>query len=396
MGIYGNLTYSVQSSLLEQYIDNSFLEAVLGPSADIKKKIKALKDKENITESDIKEIYKEIESVENKKEKQELYTGLATFLVGFITVYVGTFLTGTAPLPTSIIMTIAGLSMMFGGTSVTDKTIDKFYYDLLKIEAKVKKAKDKAEKLDDKDKVEGCQKIIDACEKFKTKRRQSLRSKAVGESLFVEEDVDFLLEYKGNDVKNNIFIQVLNDVDDICKMNMDKISTCEDTVSKLMTLGKQCNKRNANDSLVKARNIGRQTNEEISKITKDYYGPLTFELIKSEVKKFNNKYGSISMQEKKKLADKLNKYKQKLKNIGEKYSTNNKSYVKEWMDIADDIESYNTNVSREFIDLASSWLDMIVNEVNATLDDINYILYLLDIEKTEKSIIYKVLNFKSR
>lgn len=394
MGIYGdNLTrVSVNKSLLERYIDDCFLESSLGLS-DIEKEIKALKDKDNLTESDIKKVYNKIQKIENDEQRKRLNTYFLTMLIGMFSTWAGAIISGENPLLAAPIMIVGILLVIGSGKAYDNAQVDDLYYKLMKIEAKAKVAKDKAEKLDDKEQAKECQKVIDACEKLKVDKRRSLRDKALRESTMYE-DSDLLLEYKGNDVKNNIFIQVLKDVDDICKMNMDKISAYEDILSKMLSIGRTSNSKNVKDNLLKCRNIGRDANNKLPEISKDYYGPLTFDLIKKEVRKFNNKYGSISMQEKKKLADKLNKYKDKLNTIGENYSSGSSSFNKECINILDKIESFDVAARREFADLLSSWLDGLLDEVNYTIGDINYVLKLLDIERLERSIIYKALNLR--
>ena len=301
-------------------------------------------------------------------------------------------------LPAGLAIFSGSMLLEYLGIKDLDKTdIDQFYYKLMKIEAQARKNKAKAEKLDDGDeRVKSLEKVINICEELKKKRKEALNAATKNKDEDIEESVlyeDYLLEYKGNDIKNDIFIQVLDDVDDLCKMNMDKISTFENAVSTMMNLAKNSNEKSIKNNLVKARQLGRDTNDEINKI-KSYYGPLTFALVKSEVKKFNNKYSSVSMQEKKKLAAKLTAYRKKLVEIGKKYEYNS-SLDKEWIKVLDKLETYDVSARNEFLDLVGSWASGIINEVNWTIGDIDAILKLMDIERLEKSIIYKVMNLGS-
>ena len=391
MSIYGNqliLRSKRNPSILENYLDNSFLESVLNEAAvNVEKEINSLKDKEKVTEDDIRQIYKKIQTVEDKKAKVRLIRGLINWLISLCAL--GASLGTGFPIPLSI------TSIIFSKASFADFSkldIDQFYYKLMKIEAQARKNKAKAEKLDDKEKVKDLEKIIDICEDFKKKRKEALNTEKVEESV-VYEYADYLLEYKGNDIKNDIFIQVLDDVDDLCKMNMDKISAYENAVSKMITLAKNCSEKSIKNDLIKARDIGRKTGDELNKV-KSYYGPLTFNLIKSEVQKFNNKYSSVSMEEKKKLAAKLNAYKKKLVEVGKKYEAGS-NLEKEWIKTLDKLETYDVAARKEFLELVDSWITGIINEVNLTIGDIDYVLKLMNIEKLEKSIVYKVMNLRS-
>lgn len=401
MSIYGDqliLGSKRNPSILENYLDNSFLESILNEaSVNIEKEINSLKDKEKITEKDIKEICKKIGDIEDKKAKVRLNRGLINVMIGLLGSYVSMIITMSGDVNFGLPISVGSLILSLVGSRDLDKQeIDQFYYKLMKIEAQARKNKAKAEKLDDGDeRVKELDKVINICEELKKKRKEILASNSkedLKEST-VYESSNYLLEYKGNDIKNDIFIQVLDDVDDICKMNMDKISAYEDAVSKMMTLGRNSNEKSIKDNLVKAREIGRKTGEDLNKI-KSYYGPLTFNLIKSEVKKFNNKYSSVTMGEKKKLAEKLNAYKKKLIEIGKNYEENS-TLEKDWTKILDKLETYDVAARKEFLDLVNSWMVGIINEVNWTINDIDTVLKLMNIEKTEKSIIYKVMNLKS-
>lgn len=317
------------------------------------------------------------------------------------------FTTSTGALITTAEISTVGIPITAAGLIITlvacatvnKNVVDKAYYDIMKQEAKARVALKKAEKLDDTERVKGLQKVIDICEELKKERKNFLVSKRtntqesadMNNDSVVYEEYDYLTELRVNDVKNDIFVQVLDDCDDICKMNMDKIKTYEATVLKIFDLMKTSKDKNViKQNLTKARQAGRDTNDAIKKI-KGIYGPITFGFIKTEVKKFNNKYSYITMAEKKKLAAKLEQYKSKLREYGEKYKVNG-SFDKQLIPCIDKLDSLDVAARNEFVGLINSWLDGIIKEVNWTIEDINYILNLLDIEKTENSIVYKALN----
>lgn len=398
MGIYGTMVLNkpleTTSTILEDYIDNSFLESVLNESSSFKNfenSINELKKKDKIEDKDIKNLTKELKSIQDEHQKKrafKIFIDFAAMMIGYGLVIASPTITiSIAALCAEI---ISGFKLCI---DTNPEEVEYAYYKIMQYEAKAKVNKKKAEKLgESKEELKRFDDIIDLCEKLKKARKDALVGKDKKEESANESVV---LEYKGNDVKNEIFIQVLEDVDDICKMNIDKINIYENALNDMLSLMKKSsNASSIKDNLVKSRNIGRDTGKKIQEI-KGYYGPLTFNLVKSEVKKFNNKYSEITMSEKKKLAEKLSKYKDKLQSIGKKYSANSE-FFKEYIKILDKIESQDVAARNSFADLADSWVNAIIYEINATIADIDFVLKELNIEKTENSIIYKALNFRSK
>lgn len=397
-GIYGNIllennNINIESNI-EKYIKECFLEQVLNESSiNIRSQINNLSKKDKITEKDIKDLYKQISEIENKKQQISLIIGLCIYIIGIFGVYVGALTSYSLP-KDGLKITAGSLIAVFTGAASLKIDVDKFYYKLMKLLAQTKKARDKAEKLGEDKVVKECEKVISIIEKLKFEARDEAKNKNnenVNESSLLE-SVDYLLEYKGNEVKNNIFIQILDELDDLCKMNLDKITSTDKYIQDAYKLCKKSNKTNIKSNLTEVRKLGRELNSKLSNI-KGYNGNLSFRLLQKEINKFNTKYSSITMNEKKKLAEKLESYKKKLNEFSKKYSENSE-FEKEYIEFYDYLEAIDIPAKNEIIEVMNSWITKIRQEINLTVEDIDVIIKTLNIEKTEKSIVYKMMNLK--
>ena len=401
MSVYGDLVVKPSEvSNLEQYLESAFLESVLNEAAnDIMKDIKALMNKKEIKPEEFKEIASRIKEIEDKKT---LNACVALFFTSYIGALSAIMVTASGVIMPGLALSFAGCAgMVLSVKGMQKASIDQFYYKLLQLEAKAKKNKARAERAEDEEQVKTCEKVIEICEKLRTERKNYLTSAARGdenkseeneevEESTVFESAEYLTEFKGNEVKNNVFIQVLDDVDELLRVFMDRIKLYDETATKMKAIASTATEKNINDKLVECRKLGREAGEEDRKL-KGINGQLTWSLVKMEVSKFNNKYSYITMSEKKKLAAKMQAYQKKLNEYAKKYSSDSPD-EEEWIKLLDKLESINISARNEFSSLINSWMNGVISEVNATNNDINTTLKDLNIEKTEKSIVYKVLN----
>lgn len=418
MSIYGNLfTPQNHISLVESYIDNVFLEEVLNESkVNVKKELKELSKKEDPKVEDAIAILKKIEEINDPVERQKLMEDVnkaaLSMIVNIPLVYGG--LAVIAVLPSAAIPITIATSTMFTVTyfdyifkiNKLDKQFEKnvkIYKELLKAHAKAKKSLNKAEKLENEEEVKRLQKIINVIDDIKKKEKTILyqaelkqpdKEKFSVDESVVYEDFDYLVEFKGNEEKNNIFIQVLDDVDKMLKSRADIIDTLEDSCNKVFNMTKSVKAENIREAIEKVYQIDKQTANAITKI-EGYYPNLTMRFIRSEVRKFNNKYSEITMNEKKKLAVKLQQYKKKMQDFGYKYEEESQ-IQKEWIKAIERMENDNIKSSYQLAKYAQNWYKMIIDYVNESIELINDIEKLLNVEKGQKSIIYKVLNIKSK
>ena len=85
--------------------------------------------------------------------------------------------------------------------------------------------------------------------------------------------------------------------------------------------------------------------------------------------------------------------KKQIYNISSQYSRSNKEFESKVLSLYDEIAKAGKSATLDTpYETLTSWLQYIINECNYTIGDIDGIIKDLNIEKTEKSIIYKALN----
>ena len=386
MGLYGN-TFMEEYTEIGNYIDTYFLEEVLNEGANnAKNKIKELLNKDDITESDLKKV---VDMIYNEKDKSSKWQ-MAGMAIGTIIIIIGTFMAFSS----STITILKGGTTAVAGYIVTllaaSKEPDEPYEKLMKLEAKARKNLNRAKAAEDEEKIKKFEKAIELFEAIKKEYRQKLRNKFLGVDESAIEDTDIITEMKGNEIKNDVFKQVLDDLDDLCKMNLEKIKSYDTAIENIIKTANTVNKENSKETIVEMRKIGRKVIEDRNKI-KGYYGSLSFQLLKKQVTSFNNKYSYVTMQEKKKLVEKLRSYKKIIEKYAKKYSS--KEFENRYIDIIDKFEIADSSLRTTVYDFIDSWVSELMDECNYTIADIDSIINQLNIGATEKSIKYKLLNF---
>ena len=366
-----------------------YLESVLNESSynDLKRKIndlaKALKEGKADKE-DIKELYQEIKASGNST----LAVGYAFMLLAIVS---GLFTSIAAKsgllTPALITCIISIISSILGYTFLDKEDIDKIYRELMKTESQAMKALRIAKEDNDKDSEELAQKTIDLCEDLKKKRREILNAKAQGIEYNIDESV--ILEYKGNEIKTNTFIQVLKDIDNLVKYNFAKLDTLDNSIDQMLKLIKSSDKSNISKNYTEMVKIGRGINNDLAKV-KDIYAPLTFALLQKECKRFNNKYSQLSMAQRENLDNKMMQYN---KEIGKYYNKYNKTYQDEILTPAlDKCRNIDGGTTAQMSDLVYSWINYLISEVNYTKGDILAIGNELNVTKIKSSFLYNALN----
>lgn len=366
-----------------------YLESILNESSynDLKRKIndlaKALKEGKADKE-DIKELYQEIKASGNST----LAVGFAFMLLAIVS---GVFTSITADsgllTPALIACIISIISLILGYTFLNKEDIDKIYRELMKTESQAMKALRIAKEDNDKDSEELAQKTIDLCEDLKKKRREFLNAKASGIEYNIDESV--ILEYKGNEIKTNTFIQVLKDIDNLVKYNFAKLDTVDDSIDQMLKLIKSSNKSNISKNYTEMVKIGRGINNDLAKV-KDIYAPLTFALLQKECKRFNNKYSQLSMAQRENLDNKMMQYN---KELGKYYNKYSKTYQDEILTPAlNKCRAIDGGTTTQMSDIVYSWINYLISEVNYTKGDILAIGNELNVTKIKSSFLYNALN----
>ena len=388
MVLYRN-TFVEETTELGKYLDTYFLEEVLNEGTiNVNREIKKVLSKKEITESDIKKVTKML----NEEDNKGAVSSMVGYVIGIVVAAICVIITYSSPINMGTVLTGLGVAWAGSICSMISMSKDPYkqYMRIMKLEAKARKNLNRAKAAEDEDKIKDIEKVIEFMEALKKQYKTNLANKAKGIKESVLDESEIVTEMKGNQITNDIFKQVLDDLEDLCAMNMDKIKMYDEAIEKMLSTVEGINKDNAGQKMVDVRNIGRSVNEERSKI-KGHYGPLSFSLLKTQVTKFNNKYSYVTMSDKKKLASKLISYKSLLKKYGKKYDS--KEFTTKYLKFIDSFEASDPSLRSTAIDFIDSWVNAIISEINATLGDIEAILTELDIKNTEKSLKFKVLNF---
>lgn len=263
-----------------------------------------------------------------------------------------------------------------------DKYLFNCYKEFVQISAKAKVQKRKLEALENKDdpevqrKIKNCENIIEAYEKLK--KKESTNESAV------------ITEMKGNDVKNQVFKDILEEIDDICKMNYDKVILLSTTLNKIVNLESKINDKNITTSSNEASKIYNDLLSKYKNFGKSYNMAITVTMVRSEIKKFNNKYSESSMNERLKITEKLEKIKEDLKKIAKVVKDLNKKHNENYDKICDiDVQK------ADFLNNKISYIGKSsCSEINATINDIDIFIKELNAKKLQDSPIFKFLNPK--
>lgn len=265
-----------------------------------------------------------------------------------------------------------------------DKYLFNCYKEFVQISAKAKVQKRKLEALENKDdpevqrKIKNCENIIEAYEQLKKKEKESTRESTV------------ITEMKGNDVKNQVFKDILEEIDDICKMNYDKVILLSTTLNKIINLESKINDKNITTSSNEALKIYNDLLSKYKNFGKSYNMAITATMVRSEIKKFNNKYSESSMNERLKTTEKLEKIKEDLKKIAKVVKDLNKKHNENYDKICDMDAQKADFLNNKISDIGKT----ACSEINATIKDIDIFIKELNAKKLQDSPIFKFLNPK--
>ena len=381
---------------IDSYIKESFLIESSAESLHIKKMIDDLrndiKNGKEVTKEDFEEIYNEIKALSKTdiKEALKYYVMLLFTITSFVSFIVSAALLNNGLYKAAL---IAGVIAIFTSciSSVISLSIDPVstlsgpYKEMIRQEASLRVEYRKVKASGDKKEIESFEKIIKAMEDMKKTYKKELKEKYFNQS----NESTSLLEWTGDEVKHEEFVQVLEDIDNLCKFNMEKINLITRYAEDIIKETKKCkNEKQLKDFTLDLRNWPDKLNKEVDAID-EVFAPLQFTLLAQYCKKFQNKYSELSMTAKKDLCDKLTKYLTKLEEIKTRYRKNgdlSKDFDAAYINIEDINPVYSDSVVKYFNGLFRYG----VSEINYTIDDINFIIKTLNITGIEKSLIYKI------
>ena len=399
MGFYGNrlLTESMQPlSESAQIIESNF--AFLNEASEIstlKKEINDLKNKENITKEDIDKLATKIKAVSGKDDKAKLIVALALVVLSYVSLLLSA---AKGTMGGYIIAILSSLTSLAITNTISGPQGASVYAKIIKLEAKTTNKIKKIQALEtETDESKAELKELNKVLEILTKLKPAFKNKIVNRESALDEAV--LLEFKGNKDKTEAFKIICEEMAGLCEFNYKKIQTVKKAIDEMISYINQGIKASTDKAtgeyVVKVRETGRKCQKDIDALAKEYgvNYPITLTVFRKDVKSFTVKYSEVTMEEKKRIADKLETMDKKIYAIGKEYSTTNKEFHDKILGLYDEIakagKSSALNTSHETL---LSWLDYIVQECNLTSQDIKGIMADLNIKKTEGSFIYKVLN----
>lgn len=387
--IDGVLSVNETSSDFDAFLEQYLLESSY---SDISSRIRQLaRDLKNgdADKDDIKDLYDEIKTLPIGDQTKAMIS-LGLVLVSFISFAMSAAFAGEAMLPAAVIAgLIAFISGILSNIIVSDSSTDKVYNELMKTQAVAMKNLRIAKENNDKDSIKINEKVIELCEECKKKRREALNAKSRN---IKESSEELMLEYKGNEIKSNIFAQVLDDTDNLIKYFMERIETVDDNIEEMLKLANSSTKANISKNYMEIVKIGRGMNDELAKV-KDIYGPMTWSNLSSQIKKFNNKYSELSMTQREALDEKMKSYLEKINKWISKY--NDKKTKDRVQNIIDKCRALDGGTTAQIADVIYSWINFTCQEINYTKGDILSIIRDLNVSGIKKSLIYNLLNKSS-
>lgn len=424
MSIYGN--YIFQSNpILESYIDNDFLSCLneSATSKDIKHQCDLIEARIKNGTFKKEDVTKLENMLKDSKDTIPDITGFIYYGLGLV-LQVRAITLGSTLGPISA---ICGLASMYlgllslnqsGGAIEIDLSVAKFnfFYDnLMKKEAKAKAELKKAEALDSgkekEEKIKVYKEIIKVTNKARKEYKNIVKnienSKAkktndytgkFTESVIVTEsgDVEIVNEMKGKDFKNELFIQVIEDANEVFTDKYEYIKELDKSISKIILAGKSINNSNIGSYIVDFRKVGRRLND-----MKDKSSTVEDHIIRSlklNIMKFNNKYSEVGLAERDKLYNKLNDLAKAVDEIYKKYDAETGSINNALINMFDAVEANvdadNAKI-KDLKDIVGSWVNGIASASKSFYNQINTIANSVSNKFIKKTPIYMITNFKT-
>lgn len=208
----------------------------------------------------------------------------------------------------------------------------------------------------------------------------------------LDESTEAILEFQGNPEKNKEFISILKDLEDLCNYNYERIKRLADDMDKLDKDADEAIKdpKKFKEILERARQYIQDFNEWYRKASKTINAPVTFKNFQSKIKKFNNKYSEITMDEKKKLRDKLLKIAKDIDAMIEPWAKGGKR-IDAFKEKLTKLSVIDKDYFDKFNKYAWDNYDYFFSEYKYTFDDIAIICKYLNIER-ENTVMYKIVN----
>lgn len=419
------------------FVDNYFLnfveESAKEDNAKLEKilsKFKINKDgtfaNGELTEKDINDAVNIIKNIApedlklSQNKAEELIMAIYSALGAGLNIYVGIAFNSSFNIIIGSICAVATLltsaSIASGCNIINISTLNSYYDKIMKVEAKTKAKLKKAEGLEDKSEsdIKMYKNVIANCEKLRNNYKtivnklENIKPRAIDKSGAFKEcftvtesgEVEFVQEMKGNQMKIELFKQIVDDCDEVLRARYSYISEIDKNISETLNIFKSVkNKEDGAKAVVSLKEKLREFNSKSQ--SNELLKKKAMNDLFANTKSFTVKYSFESMKIKKSIGAKVEKYRDDIINIGKKFDGETGSINNQIASIIDKLElsdSFGENSARmisQFEAIIESWQKGIVSMCNDTIKDCNKILNYLNIG-TEKSIVFKLLNRKER
>lgn len=221
----------------------------------------------------------------------------------------------------------------------------------------------------------------------------NLTKEHIIESYFNAYNYRMLLEYSGNPEKNEEFKQTLQDLDRVLVTYIDIFKEYDKYLRKATDLLKACKDVDtARTAFTDCNKESRATDKLIDDmIKKSGIEKNPFKRFDQQIKKFNNKYSTIGMEEKKKFDKKLGSYYDQVEEIIIPWSTGgDMKAFNEMNDALLHFYDIMPELQDKIVNLMSSWYHDMFAVYRTIAGECIYLRKHLGIEK-ENGIIYKMV-----
>lgn len=376
---------------IDEWLENSLKADVLleSTASDVKRLVESIKTKLKNGQDpkddleDLKDLCKL--AAKNGDIKNAVVIGL--YLVSLIGFMVSEVLLTSGGVPGVVAFVISCITLLLAYLLGYSGSGDRVYEALMKEESKAMIELKKAEKDDDKERIKVLNAVIKGCEEAKDVRKETLRKRRQGKA-YGESSEELMLEYKGNEIKNYTFVQVLDDMDKLMKMfiaNIDDYTKMAESMLKSFKNTKTA--KDINELQIKIDKDKEQFMKDDS-LFKNNYGPLSWDLLKKYSKKFSTKYSEMGLTTRENFETKLRGYLENLEKERKKYE----DIAKDLSKTCDTKEKISYTEAQRLHDKIVGCLNAGYKEIQATIGDILYIISTLNVDKIKTSALYNLLN----
>lgn len=216
------------------------------------------------------------------------------------------------------------------------------------------------------------------------------------EDLLSESGIESILEFDGNDKKNQEFIKLLKDIDTLTQKNLEKIKKCISDLEKYQHWADDIvkNPNKLSSYITKIEKDNKEFNAWLEK-NRVANGPKTFAELRKKARTFNNKYSEVVMGSKKEVSAKFDKVEKEMNRLITPWVSKNDSTGKAIGNLVDTTNKIIDEIDRTngivFQRRIRQIYDYALDEAEWTLEDIDAFRKVLDIEFENKKM-YKFVN----